>query len=545
MAQWNIKNVQSPTSSDDLIKMILEQRGISNRSEFLQPPTPLNLTPQDVSISTKQLSKAVALIKKTAQNGGDICIIGDYDADGICATAILWRVMHRMGIDARPFIPSREKHGYGLNSKILADLAAEKLPNLIITVDNGIVAHEPVKEAKAMGCTIIITDHHQPEEKLPEADAIVHTTQLCGATVSWMLAQALDSELVKDELDLAAIATIADQVPLLGANRQFAVHGLEALRESKRIGLQALFTQMGSKQTEATTQTIGYGIAPRINAMGRIAHGMDALRLLCTKNQDRAAQLASILQETNTDRQALTDDLLLSARQQVQQQSEQRVLVVYSAEFHEGVLGLLAGRLTEEFQKPAVAIKVTESYCKGSARSILGVNIVELLRKARSELLEVGGHPMAAGFGLEPTRLQAFAQLLQSLALQQISLEQLQPTLDIVCPIDASLLSPQTAEALESLQPFGQGNPLPVFLFQHMRVLHTALVGKAGKHLKLQLSANNAPVPSIEAIWWGGADQFDVTIGKHIDVAGTLEIDRWNPKKPRLQIVVSDIRQSI
>ncbi len=265
-----------PKTTKEVLELILRQRGVVDEVSFLHPSSPLELTPKAVGISEKPLSKAIKLIKKIGTAGGDICIVGDYDADGICATAIAWSVMHGLGYKVRPFIPSREKHGYGLNSKVLADVLTDGKPDLIITVDNGIVAHAPVTEAKALGIKVIVTDHHQPEDTLPNADAIVHTTKLCGATVSWMLMQALAPELVAEQLDLAGIATIADQVPLAGANRQFAVHGVAALRASNRVGLQALFVQMGSVQAEADSHNVGYGIAPRINAMGRLAHGMDA-----------------------------------------------------------------------------------------------------------------------------------------------------------------------------------------------------------------------------------------------------------------------------
>ncbi len=539
---WNVVSNVVPETAEKLVGLILDQRGIGDVDSFLHPASPLDLTPKAVGISEKPLAKAIKLIKKIGAAGGDICIVGDYDADGICATAIAWSVMHGMGYKVRPFIPSREKHGYGLNSKVLADVLADGKPDLIITVDNGIVAHAPVAEAKALGIKVIVTDHHQPENSLPEADAIVHTTKLCGATVSWMLMQALASELVAEQLDLAGIATIADQVPLVGANRQFAVHGVAALRTAKRVGLQALFQQMGSNQAEADTHTVGYGIAPRINAMGRLAHGMDALRLLCTRNARRAAELAQVLGDTNTSRQALTEELLEHARQQVASQVEQRILVVHSSEYHEGVLGLLAGKLTEEFGKPTVAIKVGQVMSKGSARSILGVNVVELLRLVREDLLEVGGHPMAAGFGLESVRMQVFTQKLQRVALESITVAQLEPRLDIVCELPHSLLTLETAAAIETLQPFGQGNPEPVFVIKNLRLIHSKVIGKDGRHLKLQFGTDDPLHPSIEAVWWGGAEGFAGNLGNRLSVATRVSVDRWKVQAPKLSLVVSDYK---
>ncbi len=541
MVSWQLHSDTVPDSVDELVKVVLSSRNIENISEFVHPPSPLNLTAKAVGISEKPLAKAIKLLKKIGEAGGDICIVGDYDADGICATAIAWSVMHVLGYKVRPFIPSREKHGYGLNSKVLADVLADGKPDLIITVDNGIVAHAPVAEVKALGIKVIVTDHHQPENTLPEADAIVHTTKLCGATVSWMLMQALAPELVAQQLELAGIATIADQVPLVGANRQFAVHGVAALRTSQRVGLQALFEQMGSVQAEANSHTVGYGIAPRINAMGRLAHGMDALRLLCTRNKQRASELAQVLGNTNTSRQSLTEDLMDSARVQAKAQADQRILIVHSAEFHEGVLGLLAGKLTEEFGKPTVAIKVGEHTSKGSARSILGISVVELLRLVRSELLEVGGHPMAAGFGLESGRMVVFTEKLHAVALEKISVEQLEPKLDIVCELPHSLLTLEAASAIEALQPFGQGNPEPVFAIQNLRLIHSKVIGKDGRHLKLQFGTDDPLHPSVEAVWWGGADGWEAQLGAQIQIAGCVAVDKWKPNNHKISIVIADV----
>jgi len=541
---WKITSTTVPKTTEEVIALILEQRGVQDPDSFLHPPSPLDLTPKAVDISDKPLAKAIKLLKKIGEAGGDICIVGDYDADGICATAIAWSVMHGLGYKVRPFIPSREKHGYGLNSKVLADVLADGKPDLIITVDNGIVAHAPVAEAKALGIKVIVTDHHQPEKSLPDADAIVHTTKLCGATVSWMLMQALAPELVVAQLDLAGIATIADQVPLVGANRQFAVHGVAALRTSGRVGLQALFQQMGSVQSEADSHTVGYGIAPRINAMGRLAHGMDALRLLCTRNKQRASELAQTLGNTNTSRQLLTEDLMEHARKQAVAQVEQRILIVHSTEFHEGVLGLVAGKLTEEFGKPTLAIKVGEITSKGSARSILGISVVELLRLVRSELLEVGGHPMAAGFGLESGRMMAFVEKLQAVAMESISLEQLEPKLAVVCVLPHALLTLEAATAIETLQPFGQGNPEPIFAINNLRLIHSKVIGKDGRHLKLQFGTDDPLHPSVEAVWWGGADGFEVGIGAEVSIATMLSVDRWKSNNCKLTLVIRDCKLS-
>lgn len=550
--RWQLLSEIVPQSLEDLDQILLNNRKITNFDEFINPVHPLDLTTADVGISQSEFDKALDLIHRAKEKKQKVIIVGDYDADGICATAILWRVLHDSGVEVSPFIPSREKHGYGVSLKALADIEKEfGLPDLLITVDNGIVAHEAISYLKQKNVQVILTDHHQPEKDgdrviYPKADAIVHTTSLCGATISWMLSRGVSAKLAKKELDLCAIATIADQVKLVGANRSFAKHGLDALRETQRLGLRELFKKTKIDQKKINATTIGYILAPRINAMGRLAHGLDALRLLCTHKTSQATELSEVLSQTNAQRQELTLDLVEMAKNQAEKQKNQKIIIVSSSEFHEGVVGLIAGRLTEIYSRPAIVITLGEKFAKASARSLPGVNIIEMLRVIRSEFLEVGGHPMAAGFGFEVEKLEVIREKLLSLSDEMISDSDLESGLDIDCLLPHDLLTTQTVDYLSKFEPFGQGNPKPVFKLDEMKVVSVDVVGNGAKHLKLQLlpsqaTNSNIAIKPITAMWWRQGDMAaEFESGHKLSLAAQLEVNQWKSRRV-VQLVVSEI----
>jgi len=280
--KWNYLSSKTPQDLKEFKEIILQNRQIEDEKEFFSPKKPHEITLAEVDLNKDQVKLAVTRIQKAIEAKQKVVVFGDYDADGICATAILWETLNNLGLVTQPFIPHRDKHGYGISNKAIDDLLEKDHPDLIITVDNGIVAHEPLARLAKEKIDVIVTDHHQPEEKLPEAYAIVHTTKLCGATVAWMLARELSQDFVDSLLDLTAIATISDLVPLISANRSFAKYGLEKIKENNRVGISALISTANLDKREVDSNLIGFGIGPRINAMGRLAHGLDALRLLVT-----------------------------------------------------------------------------------------------------------------------------------------------------------------------------------------------------------------------------------------------------------------------
>lgn len=552
--RWVYSSTTIPQTIDDVLSSILSGRQVDedSRERFFSPLHPTTFSLEDVGISRTEVEKVRQRLQHAKARGEKVVVFGDYDADGVSSTAVMVQTLHRFGIDATAFIPIREKHGYGMTDRSLSDVLAQQKPDLIITVDNGIVAHEAVKFLNSQGVDVIITDHHVPEMNpegeyiYPEALAIIHSTKLCGATVAWMLSKELVPDLAEELLDLCGIATVADQMTLLGINRSFAKYGIEALRKTKRIGLQQLYQIAGIIPATITSQTINFGIAPRINATGRLSAADLSLRLLLTESQAEAAQLAISLQDTNVNRQDLTQQYLQQALAQADEWREHRVIVVASPEYHEGVIGLIAGKLVEAYAKPAIVISVGEKFAKASARSVPGVNIVELIRKVRHHLIEVGGHPMAAGFGMSPGKIEEMKSELQALALQEISEEALIPSLAIECQLPFDLLSLVLAMHLQSLEPLGNGNREPLFALEKTKIIKCFQLGKEGKHLKLSLQgqSQNGGSYQIEAIAFGMGDRKNsLAIGQLVDVAGYLRVNEWNGRKS-VQMVVKDVRES-
>ncbi len=543
---WNIIDSTIPQSPQELREILFKNLKLEDEKEFFNPKKPIDISLDEVELDQIQVKTAVERILQAKDNQEKIIVFGDYDADGVCASGILWQALHDLGCQAMPFIPHREKHGYGLSDKALDEILAKNKPDLIITVDNGIVAHDPARRVKEAGVDLIITDHHQPEDDLPPAVAVVLSTKLCGATVRWILARELLTAAGKKfdeswQLDLAAIATIADQVPLRGANRSFAKFGLEALRKTNRPGLKALFSQAKLDQTTFTSQSIGFGIAPRINAMGRLDHSLDALRLLLTKNQSKATQLAKILSETNTQRQEMTYEMYGHALSQAENFKEEHLIIVHSNEYHEGVVGLIAGRLMEQFYKPTIAISVGDGIAKASARSVPGVNIVELIREVRDDLLEVGGHPMAAGFGLKEEKLDKVIARLQKLAKEKITKDLLKPGIDVSMILPFSLVNEKTVKAIQDFAPFGQGNREPLLGLKDVEVLKVFTMGADNQHLKIVGKGKDGVTPINFIFWRKGNLAEDIDPGDKIDVAGVLEINEWKNRK-NIQMRLKDIK---
>lgn len=550
--EWQYLHEKPVSSLPELRHVLLKNRQIDDEQTFFTPISPLNLELSFVGIDEGQAKKALQRLQIAREKQEDVLVFGDYDADGICATAVLWLTLHACGFNARPFIPHRAKHGYGLSEKALTEILATQKPDLIVTVDNGIVATSQIEWLQEQGVEVIVTDHHQPEFEnelpiLPPALAVFHTTQLCGTTVAWMLAREITthlgqgSELVEQGLDLCGIATIADQVPLQKANRSFAKFGVAALQKTSRPGIKTLCQAAGVELDQITVNTVNYVLAPRINAMGRLDYGLDALRLLCTNNPARAHALATTLSNTNTRRQTLTDDLLKVAQSQAETWKEEHIIIAYSDTFHDGVIGLIAGRLMEIYHKPAIVLAVGPETAKASARSVPGVNIVELIRLVRDDLLEVGGHPMAAGFGLLSNKLEAVRHKLQQLAKHYVKPELLHPVIEIECPLAPSLLSLPLTELLAEFEPFGQGNHQPVFALLNVRVLDCMTMGKEGQHLKLVLcAAGDSQMKPIHALAWRMGNNADQLHGQCLNVAGVIEVNEWKGKRS-LQVVVKDV----
>ena len=539
--RWEVlgKTPKRSISLKEIEKILLKNRGLTGekaRKEFLSPTAPEALTLKGLGINQLQVKKAVERIKKAGKKGEMIIVYGDYDADGISATAVLWERLYSLGLNVLPPIPERVSEGYGLNSESIKKLKEENPSlGLIVTVDHGIVAGAQVEAAKKLGIDVIVTDHHQPGGKKPKPYALIHTTQIGGAALAWILAREIKSS--RDGLDLVAIGTIADQLPLVEANRSFAKYGLISLNSTRREGLKALFSEAGIVEGDVGPYQVGFMIAPRINAMGRLVHAIDSLRLLCTKNSQRAGELARLLNKTNLERQRIVEEVVLHARGSVKDTKE--IIVLAHESYHEGVIGLAAARLVEEFYRPAIVISKKGTLAKASARSISGFNIIEAIRKLEGYLIEGGGHPMAAGFSIETDKIEDFTLKLNKIASPALTEDILTKKLKIDLEVGFGNLGQELLALSQSFEPTGLGNPAPTFLTKKVIIVEARVVGRSGTHLKLVLEESGA---RLEAIAFGlGGIYGRLSPETKIDIAYALEENTWNGRKS-LQLKIKDIK---
>jgi len=546
-----------------VLVQILYNRGITDRknvNSFLA--SPLQEVQDDKASSPFRLrgmSEAVTRIRHALKKGERITVYGDYDADGISATALLVETISALGGHVTPYIPSRSDTGYGLCVQPL-DQIAQSGTTLLITVDCGIRDVAEVRHATQIGLDVIVTDHHTVGDALPPALAIINPKQagckypfreLCGAGVAFKLAQGLlrvenqvpinrrHRDIVEEDLlDLVALGTVADLVPLEGENRFLVARGLTQLRNTRRPGLQQLIQLAGLKQSLVNSEDISYRLGPRINAAGRLANPLDGYRLLVVSDEDEAEQLAAQLNALNRTRQEMTRQMVELALTKLDD-STADILIVHDEQFSEGLLGLVAGQLTDRFYRPAVAIVVGAETSRGSARSIPEFNITKALDACKHRLIRHGGHAMAGGFTVATEELFRFKADLEALATQLLTDRDLHPTLVIDADVSLEMATRDLCTELLKLAPFGYGNKVPVLASHAVHVSRHFRVGARGEHLKLQLS-----VPGTSSDWDAIAfrqGDWDDHLPSVIDVAYHLELNHWNNRE-RLQLNVQDLR---
>lgn len=545
MKQWNILSTLpvDALTPDTVMEVILKQRGCrtqKDRDLFLHPIDPLKLTPKDVGIDAREMKKAVARIKKAISLNESIVVYADYDADGVSAGALLWEALYQHGARVMPYIPHRVDEGYGFSEKGITQVQTQFDPTLIITVDHGITAVSHVAYAQKKGIDVIVTDHHVEQQRNPDC-TIVHTTQLSGAGVAWMLAKEfVGQEKARDLVGLAAIGTIADMVLLLGANRSIAFYGLAELRRTKRFGIVELMADAAILQDTLSATEVSHMIAPRLNAMGRLEHALDALRLLCTTNQQRAKVLAKTMGLTNRERQQMTMDMARQAIKTVSSSwKENHILIVADPSYNQGVIGLVAGKLVEQYARPAIVISIGDGYSKGSARSMNGVNIIEFIRSQSRLLVDAGGHPMAAGFTIETKNIERFQRALEKKAKKIIPESLLVHNLAIACELPWSVVSEKLWRRISELAPFGIGNWEPVFSSLHVTVSGIRRIGVNQSHVKFIFQAEGGK--QIDAVGFGMGEVCErIHIGDKIDVAYTIDMNEWNGKRS-LQLKLKDV----
>ncbi len=518
-----------PKSSDELEEQLLFNRGIltdKEREQFFHP----RISDFASDLQIPGILKAIERISQAIKNEELIVIYGDYDVDGICASAILYKALTSIGAKVLPYIPHREREGYGL-SRTGLEFARDAGATVVITVDNGIVAISQAVFAKELGLNLIITDHHIPGEKKPDAYEIVHSIKMCGAAVAWCLIKdEIDKKLSEELLQFVAIATVCDLLPLIGLGRAFVFEGLKILKRTSNPGLLALMDQSAVNPEDIGSFEIGYIIGPRLNAMGRLEHAIDSLRLICTKDPLKAKRLAKLLGETNATRQKMTIEALEQAKLLVN--TEKKLHVLASKEWSAGIIGLVAGRVCEEYYCPAIAISVGEEVSKGSARSIDGINIVEVIRQQQDILIDVGGHPGAAGFSIFSKHIEEFRQRLEKFALD---LPERERVIEIEAEIESKKLSKNLVTEIQKFEPFGLKNRKPVFATRNMQLSDLRTVGE-GKHMK-------GKADGLDFIAFGmGELATTLKPGQMTDMAYNLEIDTYNGNE-KLQLKIKDVGQ--
>ena len=533
-------------NSESILKILLKNRNLVSKEDikkFLNPDIS-KTTLESVGIDRLHFEKFKKRIEEATEKEEKIVIFGDYDVDGITSSAILWETLYSKTKKVLPYIPDRIDEGYGLSKKGVGNvLKTNPDTKIIITVDNGIVAYDAVNFANEKGIEVIITDHHVKGKKLPKAYCILHTTSLCGGGIAWVLAKELNYESqakIHEKLELATLATIADLVPLIADNRAIVREGIEVLRKTKRLGIVELLKDAGIEKSTIGVYAIGHAIAPRMNATGRIQSAMNALRLLCTNDPKKAHMLASMLGGVNRDRQGLTEESVAHAKLLSLETSHPHITMVAHPSYNQGIIGLVASNLVESYYKPAVAIAIGDIISKGSARSIAGVNIIELLRSVSETLIEAGGHPMAAGFSIETIRIEEFRKALHKKAEEIVTPELLKRYLkiDMILPFD--LISMELLEILSQLEPYGMGNPEPIFATEQVEIIELRKIGKMQNHLKLKVKKDGK---TLDAVAFGMAEKVDISSGDIVNIAYIIDKNEWKGKIS-IQLKIRDIKEA-
>jgi single-stranded-DNA-specific exonuclease len=562
--RWELKE-QDPRAAQQIaerhqlspiLSQILLNRNLTDPefiTRFLQPSLAHLPDPNEMKDMDRAVDRLVAALEKKEK----ITIYGDYDVDGTTATALLMDFFQALGADINFYIPHRLKEGYSLNRGAIEKLAAGGT-KILITVDNGISALEEAKQIQKLGMDLIITDHHEVPPELPPAVAILNPKQagdsfpgkeLAGVGVAYYLLIALRRRLrelnrlpdhepnLRGLLDLVAVGTIADMAPLTGVNRILVAEGLKVLSGNPRLGLRALMEVSGIAAPVRADQ-VAFWIGPRINAVGRLEDAATGVSLLLCEDPPRARDLARQLDAANAARREIEDKIVEEALAQIETQKLRekfQALVLCQPHWHHGVVGIVASRLVDRFYRPAIVLTEAEGMLKGSARSVRGLNIVEALRACSAQLERFGGHAYAAGLTLRPENLPAFVEQFDRHVREKLSPDQMQPSvfLDAESPLDQ--LNPAFMEHLARLEPFGLGNPAPLFLLKGAQVRESRIVGE--RHLKMQLTQGRH---SLGAIAFRLAKK-QPEAGARVDVAFVPEWNEWNGSKS-IQLRCVDLR---
>lgn len=535
-----------------LIAMLLDIRGVTDDEaiiDFLSNET-LCASPFEI----KDMDKAVERIQKAIESGERICVYGDFDADGVTSTALLYSYLSDIGADVMYYIPSREAEGYGMHREAVARLC-ERGVKLIITVDNGVAAVDEVAYAKSLGIDTVITDHHAIPEKLPDAVAVVDLhrpdcnssfKKLSGVGVAFKLVQAIEGEyadadgLLENYSDLAAIGTVGDIVTLRGENRVLVKNGLRHINNGDRLGIAALTEDAGLSGKTISAGNLSFTLVPRINAGGRLGLSQKSVAMLLTDDEEYAADIAAELSADNIQRQQIEREILGDIDAMLRRDPSvvnHSVIVVCGEGWHKGVIGIVASRIKEIYAKPAVVISLEDDVCRASGRSVSGFSLIDAVFSCSDLLIRCGGHPMAVGFGIRRDKIALFIERINRYAQEHpIPL----PMLELDCKLNPAQLNVETVRGLSLMEPFGAGNPTPLFGLYNMTLRDIREIG-GGKHLRLTFTRGDSVIHALR--FSTTLSEFPYVVGDVADLAVTLDINTYNHNES-LSVFIREMRFS-
>jgi single-stranded-DNA-specific exonuclease len=565
MQKWKIK--EKAKTSDQVgtfhpvILNLLFQRGLDTKEKinsFLFPEYERDILDPFLF---SDMARAMERIKQAKDRKEKVVIYGDYDADGVTSSVILQEALDEIGISSLVYIPDKRSEGYGVNAKSIEEFEKQKI-SLIITVDCGISNKKEVELANSKNIDVIISDHHHIPAEVPPALAIINPNlknsgysfdQLAGVGVAFKLVQALFATFIPEKkeqlkwmLDLVAIGTIADCMELLGENRAIVKYGLVVLSKTKRVGLKEMFA-VGriaiDENNFPDARKVAFQIAPRINAAGRMNHANTAFNLLREKKQHLARGLALDLEKNNQDRQKETAQIVGEVKILAGNMfKDKKFIFVANEHFPIGIVGLVAGKISDEFNKPTAVLQKGEKESKGSLRSIPQVNIIEAIEKCSQLLLKFGGHSQAAGISLKNENLEKFHEALSKVVEKELEGKDLSSELEICAEIVPADIDHQFISDLKKFEPFGEGNAEPIFLMKNLEVSQIKIVGNGSKHLKLFLRSGDGTPKIFEAIGFSLVERFsEIKVGDKIDAVFNLSEDEWNGNK-KIQMRLIDLK---
>ena len=550
---------RSLSGHPDLLAQLLYNRGITDASQAEK-----FLSSQPVShdpLLLPGMERAVERLAQATQRKERVAVFGDFDVDGVTATALLVRALGGLGLLVTPYIPHRVEEGHGLSLQAVHQLADDGV-TLLITVDCGITSHREIEAAIERGIETIVTDHHLAPPTPPPACAVVDHQlpdskypfpHLTGAGLALKLTQALYQSTAQEQpadlFALAALGTIADVAPLADENRSIVQQGLAELRHTTSPGLRALIRSAGVGNGELDTEAVSWALAPRLNAPGRLDHAMASYQLLVEESEEQALSLATVLEQQNRERRRLTDSAMERARELLQESKEsaepEALLMVADSSFLPGIVGLVAGRLSEEYYRPAVAVSTDQGMSRGSCRSIPEFDIGSALYQVADggvQFLRHGGHARAAGFTIATENLTELKHRLTEVAEEKLNDQELRPRWDIDMALPLGSLPRESYRLIQALAPFGEGNPTPLFFSPKVQITDARTMGGNGEHLRLKLRDQGVTWDAV-AFRQGVAGSSSLNRTREIDVVYTIGLDRWG-REPTLRLTVLEFRPS-